>query len=66
MAISRAQLVKELEPGLNALFGLEYKRYENQHAHHQTNLLETERGSPSTVNSDYQFHYLGPQTRTQI
>ena len=32
MAISRGQLVKELEPGLNALFGLEYKRYENQHA----------------------------------
>ena len=31
MAISRGQLVKELEPGLNALFGLEYKRYENQH-----------------------------------
>ena len=25
------QLVKELEPGLNALFGLEYDRYENQH-----------------------------------
>jgi len=25
MAISRAQLVKELEPGLNALFGLEYR-----------------------------------------
>ena len=32
MAISRAQLVKELEPGLNALFGLEYNRYENEHA----------------------------------
>jgi hypothetical protein len=32
MTISRSQLVKELEPGLNALFGLEYKRYENQHA----------------------------------
>ena len=32
MAISRSQLVKELEPGLNALFGLEYSRYENQHA----------------------------------
>ena len=32
MAISRAQLAKELEPGLNALFGLEYKNYENQHA----------------------------------
>ena len=36
MAISRAQLVKELEPGLNALFGLEYKRYENQHAENYT------------------------------
>ena len=32
MAISRSQLVKELEPGLNALFGLEYDRYENEHA----------------------------------
>ena len=31
MAISRQQLSKELEPGLNALFGLEYKNYENQH-----------------------------------
>ena len=31
MPISRSQLVKELEPGLNALFGLEYARYENQH-----------------------------------
>ena len=31
MVISRMQLVKELEPGLNALFGLEYDRYENQH-----------------------------------
>ena len=32
MAISRAQLAKELEPGLNALFGLEYNRYENEHS----------------------------------
>ena len=32
MAISHNQLVKELEPGLNALFGLEYKQYENQAA----------------------------------
>ena len=32
MAISRAQLAKELEPGLNALFGLEYDRYEQEHA----------------------------------
>ena len=32
MAISRSQLVKELEPGLNALFGLEYQNYANEHA----------------------------------
>jgi hypothetical protein len=38
MAISRAQLVKELEPGLNALFGLEYKEY----AQEWTEIFETE------------------------
>ena len=38
MAIARSQLLKELEPGLNALFGLEYDRYENQH----TEIYETE------------------------
>jgi hypothetical protein len=32
MAITRSQLVKELEPGLNALFGLEYNRYDNEHS----------------------------------
>jgi|TARA_Y100000310_G_scaffold74364_2_gene70563 hypothetical protein len=32
MTISRAQLLKELLPGLNALFGLEYQKYENEHA----------------------------------
>ena len=32
MAINRSQLAKELEPGLNALFGLEYARYENEAA----------------------------------
>lgn len=32
MAISRAQALKELLPGLNALFGMEYGRYENEHA----------------------------------
>ena len=32
MALSRAQLAKELEPGLNALFGLEYARYDNEAA----------------------------------
>lgn len=31
MAISRAQLLKELLPGLNGLFGLEYKRYGEEH-----------------------------------
>jgi hypothetical protein len=31
MAITRSQLLKELEPGLNALFGMEYDRYDNQH-----------------------------------
>jgi hypothetical protein len=38
MAISRAQMLKELLPGLNALFGLEYKKYENEH----TMIYETE------------------------
>jgi hypothetical protein len=31
MAISRAQLLKELLPGLNALFGMEYQRYGEEH-----------------------------------
>lgn len=31
MAISRAQLQKELLPGLNALFGMEYKKYQEEH-----------------------------------
>ena len=38
MAISRAQALKELLPGLNALFGLEYGKYENEHA----DIYETE------------------------
>ena len=38
MAISRAQLLKELLPGLNALFGLEYSRYGQEH----TEIYETE------------------------
>lgn len=32
MAIARPQLLKELLPGLNALFGLEYEKYENEHS----------------------------------
>jgi hypothetical protein len=45
MAISRAQLVKELEPGLNALFGLEYKNYANEHAA----IFDTENSDRSNV-----------------
>ena len=43
MAISRAQLLKELLPGLNALFGLEYEKYENEHAE----IYETENSERS-------------------
>jgi len=43
MAISRAQLLKELLPGLNALFGLEYDQYENEHAE----IYETENSDRS-------------------
>ena len=38
MAINRSQLAKELEPGLNALFGMEYSRYEAEH----TEIFDTE------------------------
>ncbi len=38
MAISRAQMLKELLPGLNALFGLEYEKYDDEH----TLIYETE------------------------
>ena len=31
MALSRSQLLKELEPGLNAIFGMDYKGYEEEH-----------------------------------
>lgn len=43
MAISRAQLLKELLPGLNALFGMEYEKYENEHA----DIYETENSDRS-------------------
>ena len=43
MAISRAQLLKELLPGLHALFGLEYKKYENEH----TEIFVTEKSDRS-------------------
>jgi len=43
MAISRAQLLKELLPGLNALFGLEYARYGEEHKE----IYETEKSERS-------------------
>ncbi len=43
MAISRAQLLKELLPGLNALFGLEYARYGEEHKE----IYETEQSERS-------------------
>ena len=43
MAISRAQLLKELLPGLNALFGMEYARYDDEHAE----IYDTESSSRS-------------------
>lgn len=43
MAISRAQMLKELIPGLNALFGLEYKKYAEEH----TAIYETESSDKS-------------------
>lgn len=43
MAISRAQALKELLPGLNALFGLEYAKYEGEHAE----IYETENSERS-------------------
>jgi hypothetical protein len=43
MAISRAQLLKELLPGLNALFGLEYTRYGEEHKE----IYETEKSERS-------------------
>ena len=43
MAITRAQLLKELLPGLNALFGLEYAKYENEHSE----IYETENSDRS-------------------
>ena len=43
MAISRAQMLKELLPGLNALFGDEYTGYDDEH----TAIYETENSDRS-------------------
>ena len=47
MAISRAQLLKELLPGLNALFGLEYARYGEE----TKEIFETESSDRSRTRS---------------
>lgn len=56
MAISRAQMLKELLPGLNALFGLEYSKYEDEH----TMIYETESSERSfeeeTKLSGFRWH----------
>ena len=54
MAINRAQLLKELEPGLNAIFGEEYGRYTNEHAV----LFETE-GSERAYEEEVLFPGFG-------
>ena len=59
MAISRAQLLKELLPGLNALFGLEYARYGEEHKE----IYETETSERSfeeeTKLSGFSAAYVG-------
>ncbi|UMO75983.1 hypothetical protein [Planktothrix phage Pra-JY27] len=53
-AISRAQQLKELLPGLNALFGLEYKKYANEHAE----IYETE-GSERSFEEEVKLSGFG-------
>jgi hypothetical protein len=54
MTISRAQMLKELLPGLNALFGLEYKKYENEHSE----IYETE-GSERSFEEEVKLSGFG-------
>ena len=53
-AISRAQLLKELIPGLNALFGTEYARYEQEHAE-----IYNEYGSERSFEEDQKITGFG-------
>ena len=55
MAIARPQLLKELLPGLNALFGLEYEKYENEHAE----IYETE-SSERSFEEEVKLSGFGP------
>ena len=63
MAISRAQLLKELLPGLNALFGLEYATYGEQHKE----IYETESSERSfEEETKLTLQFLSARTRRQI
>jgi hypothetical protein len=60
MAISRSQLLKELLPGLNALFGLEYNRYPEEHKE----IFETENSERSFEEETKLLRKLGPLATT--
>jgi hypothetical protein len=57
MAISRPQMMKELLPGLNALFGLEYNKYDDEH----TMIYETE-SSDRSFEEEVQLSGFGQAT----
>jgi hypothetical protein len=61
MAISRAQLLKELLPGLNALFGLEYARYGEEHKE----IYETESSERSSKRKPSCLGSLLHQSKTR-
>jgi hypothetical protein len=62
MAISRAQLLKELLPGLNALFGLEYARYGEEHKE----IYETETSERSFEEETNCLAFLLHQSKTKV
>ena len=62
MAISRAQMLKELLPGLNALFGLEYNKYEDEHAE----IYETESSDRSFEEEVKLSGFAAAQLRTKV
>jgi len=61
MAISRAQLLKELLPGLNALFGLEYARYGQEHKE----IFETESSDRSFEEETKLSGFASAPTKTE-
>ena len=64
MAISRSQLAKELEPGLHALFGLEYSRWEQDHAQ----IFTAENSSRAFEENPFQIipTATSPETKTSF